>query len=83
MYLIRIIIIVLVVFYLLEWLVKLILPLVVKQQMDKFQNQYNKQNPDAQKKKNRREGTVTVEKVEKKQDSSPHDDDYVDFEEIK
>ena len=62
---------------------KLVLPHVVKHQMDNFQNQYYQQNPDFQQKKNKKEGSVTVEKVPQKPDHSKHDDDYVDYEEIK
>jgi hypothetical protein len=61
----------------------MILPHVVKQQMDKFQNQFYNQDPNFQQKKSRKEGSVTVEKVPPKPESSKNDDDYVDFEEIK
>lgn len=64
-------------------MVKLILPQVVKHQMDKFQDQFNKQNPDLQQKRQNKEGTVTVEKAQPKSEKSKDDDDYVDFEEIK
>jgi hypothetical protein len=49
--------------------------------MDKFQDQFNQQQPDFQQKK--KEGSVTVENVPQKPEPSKNDDDYVDFEEIK
>lgn len=64
-------------------MVKLILPHVIKQQMDKFQDQFNQQNQGFQQKKSRKEGSVTVEKAPQKPDKSKDDDDYVDYEEIK
>jgi hypothetical protein len=77
----KVFITIILVYYLIKWLVKTILPHVIKQQMDKFQDQYNQQQPDFQQKK--KEGSVTVENVPQKPEPSKNDDDYVDFEEIK
>ena len=79
----RIFILLVVIYYLVKWMAKLVLPHVVKHHMDNFQNQYNKQNPDYEPKKNRREGSVRVEKAPPKSHQSKDDDDYVDYEEIK
>ena len=79
---IKALLIILVVYYLFKWMVKLVLPHVIKQQMDKFQDQFKQQNPDQQR-KTRKEGSVTVEKVPPKPNHSNDDGDYVDFEEIK
>lgn len=61
----------------------MILPHVIKQQMDKFQDQYNQQNQGSQQTKSRKEGSVTVEKAPPKTEKPKDDDDYVDYEEIK
>ena len=61
----------------------MILPHVIKQQMDQFQDQFNQQNSNSQQKRQRREGSVRVEKVPQKPEPSKNDDDYVDYEEIK
>jgi cytoskeletal protein RodZ len=79
----RILILIIVVYYLIKWLVKMILPHVIKQQMDQFQDQFNQQNSNSQQKRQRREGSVRVEKVPQKPEPSKNDDDYVDYEEIK
>jgi hypothetical protein len=71
------------IYYLTKWLVKAILPHVIKSQMDNFQDQFNQQNSNAQQKRQRREGSVRVEKVPQKPEPSRNDDDYVDYEEIK
>jgi hypothetical protein len=80
---IKILIFIIVVYYITKWLVKMILPHVVKHQMDKFQDQFNQQAPGFQQKKQRKEGSVTVEKVPPKPEHPNNDDDYVDYEEIK
>ena len=80
---IRIFIFIVIGYYLIKWLVKMILPHVIKQQMDKFQDQYNQQNQGSQQTQSRKEGSVTVEKVPQKPEKSKDDDDYVDYEEIK
>ncbi|MDP4289987.1 MAG: DUF4834 family protein [Bacteroidota bacterium] len=80
---IKIFIFIIVVYYLTKGLVKMILPHIIKQQMDKFQSQFNQQAPGYQQKKNRKEGSVTVEKVPPKSNHPMGDDDYVDYEEIK
>lgn len=79
----KIIVILVAAYYLVKWMVRLILPHVIKQQMDKFQNQFDQQNPDLKQKKNRREGHVTVEKVQQNPDKPKDDGDYVDYEDIK
>ena len=79
----RVLLIIIVAYYLVKWMVRLILPHFIKQQMDNYQNQSDKQNPYFQQKKQRREGSVTVEKVQPNPDKSKDDGDYVDFEEIK
>lgn len=80
---VKAIIIILVIYYLFKWMVKLVLPHVIKQQMDNFQDQFNQQNSNFQQKAKRKEGSVRVEKVPPKPDQKKDDDDYVDYEEIK
>ena len=80
---IKAIIIILIIYYLFKWMVKLVLPHVIKQQMDNFQDQFNQQNSDFQQKAKRQEGSVRVEKVQQDPGKSKDDGDYVDYEEIK
>lgn len=79
----RILVILIVAYYLVKWMVRLILPHIVKQQMDKFQNQFDQQNSEQNQKRKQREGHVTVEKVQQNPTKSKDDGDYVDYEEIK
>lgn len=80
---IKALLIILAVYYLFKWMVRLVLPHVVKQQMDKFQDQFNQQNADFQQQRRRKEGSVTVEKVKHDPSKSKDEGDYVDYEEIK
>jgi hypothetical protein len=80
---IEILVFIILVYYLMKSIIKMILPHVIKQQMDRFQDQFKQQSPGYQQKNTKKEGSVTVEKVPPKSDHPKNDDDYVDFEEIK
>lgn len=79
----KILVILIAAYYLVKWMVRLILPHIVKVQMDKFQNQFDQQNSDLNQKRKQKEGHITVENVKPNPTKSKDDGDYVDYEEIK
>lgn len=79
----KILVILIAAYYLVKWMVRLILPHIVKVQMDKFQNQFDQQNSDLNQKRKQKEGHITVENVQPNPTKSKDAGDYVDYEEIK
>jgi hypothetical protein len=80
---IKILTIILGVYLILRWTVRLLLPPIVNRQMNNFKDQFYQQNPDFAEKKRKPEGKVTVENAQPGRTKTKDDGDYVDYEEIK
>jgi uncharacterized protein HemY len=82
----RLILIVLVIYYAFSFLMRYILPMVMRKYVNDFQKQFTQENRHSQEEMNRKkEGEVSIKFVDKDKNKSQHPDEgeYVDYEEIK
>jgi hypothetical protein len=82
----RLILIVLIIYYAFSFLMRYILPRVMRKYVNDFQKQFTEENRRSQEAMNRKkEGEVSIKFVDKDKNKSQHPDDgeYVDYEEIK
>ncbi len=82
----RLILIVLIIYYAFSFLVRYVLPLMMRKYVNDFQKQFTNENQRSQEEMNRkREGEVSIKFVDKDKNKSQHPDDgeYIDYEEIK
>ena len=82
----RLILIVLIIYYAFSFLMKYILPRIMRKYVNDFQKQFTEENIRSQEEMNRKkEGEVSIKFVDKDKKNSQHPDDgeYVDYEEIK
>lgn len=82
----RLILIVLIIYYAFSFLMKYILPRIMRKYVNDFQKQFTEENIRSQEEMNRKkEGEVSIKFVDKEKKNSQHPDDgeYVDYEEIK
>jgi uncharacterized ion transporter superfamily protein YfcC len=82
----RLILIVLFIYYAFSFLMRYILPLVMRKYVNDFQKQFTQENQRSQEEMNKKkEGEVSIKFVDKDKNKSQHPDDgeYVDYEEIK
>jgi len=82
----RLILIVLFIYYAFSFLMRHILPLVMRKYVNDFQKQFTQENERSQEEMNKKkEGEVSIKFVDKDKNKSQHPDDgeYVDYEEIK
>jgi hypothetical protein len=80
---IKALIIIIGIYLILRWTVRLFLPPIVNRQMNNFKQQFYQENPDLAPKKRQPEGKVTVEKTQPNRTKANDDGDYIDYEEIK
>jgi hypothetical protein len=81
-----IILIILIIYYVFSFLMRYILPRVMRKYVNDFQKQFTEENIRSQEEMNKKkEGEVSIKFVEKDKKNSQHPDDgeYVDYEEIK
>jgi type II secretory pathway component PulL len=80
---IRVLAIIILVYYIFKFIGRVVLPWFIKHQVNKFQQRQANAYRDYHHEQKRREGEVTVQ-YQKKADNSKHrDGEYVDYEEIK
>ncbi|MDO9254173.1 MAG: DUF4834 family protein [Bacteroidales bacterium] len=82
----RLILIVLIIYYAFSFLMRYVLPLVMRKYVNDFQKQFTEENIRSQEEMNRKkEGEVSIKFVDKDKNKSQHPDDgeYIDYEEIK
>jgi hypothetical protein len=82
----RLILIVLIIYYAFSFLMRYILPMVMRKYVNDFQKQFTQENRHSQEEMNRKkEGEVSIKFVDKDKNKSQHPDEgeYVDYEEIK
>ena len=82
----RLLLIVLIIYYAFTFLMRYVVPSMMRKYVNDFQNQFNKENQKSQEEMNRKkEGEVSIKFVDKDKNKSQHPDDgeYVDYEEIK
>ena len=82
----RLILIVLIIYYAFSFLIRYVLPLVMRKYVNDFQKQFTQENQRAQDEMNqKKEGEISIKFVDKDKNKSQHPDDgeYVDYEEIK
>jgi len=82
----RLILIVLIIYYAFSFLMKYILPRIMRKYVNDFQKQFTEESIRSQEEMNRKkEGEVSIKFVDKDKKNSQHPDDgeYVDYEEIK
>ncbi len=80
---IKAIIIIIGIYLILRWTVRLFLPPIVNRQMHNFKQEFYQENPDFAPNKKQPEGKVTVENVKQTRSKIKDDGDYVDYEDIK
>lgn len=82
----RLILIVLFIYYAFSFLMRYVLPLLMRKYVSDFQKQFTQENQRSNDEMNRKkEGEVSIKFVDKDKNKSQHPDDgeYVDYEEIK
>lgn len=80
----RLIMIILIVYFVYSLLVRIIIPSVMRKTVQNFQKQFFEENPEAKESMKKKEGEVSIKYVNKEKDKKDvDDDDYVDYEEIK
>ena len=80
----RLIMIILIVYFVFSFLVRVIIPSVMRKTVQNFQKQFFEENPQAKESMKKKEGEVSIKYVNKEKDKKDvDDDDYVDYEEIK
>jgi len=82
----RLILIVLIIYYAFSFLMRYVLPLVMRKYVNDFQKQFTEENKRSQEEMNKKkEGEISIKFVDKDKNNSQHPDDgeYVDYEEIK
>ena len=82
----RLILIVLIIYYAFSFLIRYIMPVIMRKYVNDFQKKFSEENMRAQDEMNRKkEGEVSIKFVDKDKNKSQHSDDgeYVDYEEIK
>lgn len=82
----RLILIVLLIYAVFSFIIRHIVPSMMRKYVNDFQNQFTGQNQNNQQNQNlKKEGEVSITYVEKDKNKAhnPDDADYVDFEEIK
>lgn len=82
----RLILIVLIIYYAFSFLMRYVLPRVMRKYVNDFQKQFTEENRRSQEEMiKKKEGEVSIKFVDKDKNTSQHPDDgeYVDYEEIK
>jgi hypothetical protein len=82
----RLILIVLFIYYAFSFLMRYVLPLLMRKYVNDFQKQFTNENKREQEEMNtKKEGEVSIKFVDKDKNNSQHPDngEYVDYEEIK
>jgi len=80
----RLIMIILIVYFVFSFLVRVIIPSVMRKTVQNFQKQFFEENSQAKESMKKKEGEVSIKYVNKEKDKKDvDDDDYVDYEEIK
>lgn len=82
----KLILIMTAVYFLYSLLIRFIIPSVVKNQLNKFQQRFYEQNPNFTKPEDRKkEGEVTIKYMDRDKNNKKDDSDseYIDYEEIK
>lgn len=80
------ILIILLIYYAFSFIMRYLVPLLMRKYVNDFQKQFTQQNQRAQDEMNKKkEGEISIKFVDKDKNKSQHPDDgeYVDYEEIK
>lgn len=83
--LLRLIVIISAIYFLYSLLIRFIIPSVVKNQLNKFQQRFYDQNPNVSRPENKKkEGEVTIKYVDKEKNNNrdTSNSEYVDYEEV-
>jgi type II secretory pathway component PulL len=80
---IRILAIIILVYYILKLIGRVVLPWFIKRQVNKFQERQASGYRNYHNEQKRREGEVTVQHQKRADNSKNRDGEYVDYEEIK